>query len=151
MSVLQLSRTSSRKFDFAKRVPLCINCLRKGHTVKKCISKRCKVCKSLHTLLHIYSPNSNLALPPPSQATLLKNTPSTSQVLHATASDRVILATAIVSVQTKSGEVVLARALLNSGSRVHFVTDELAQRLKIKREDVCLRFRGIGGTYAQAT
>jgi len=56
-----------------------------------------------------------------------------------------------VSVQTKSGELALARALLNSGSQANFVTDELAQRLNIKRGDGCLSLRGIGGTNAQAT
>ncbi|XP_052850685.1 uncharacterized protein LOC128261177 [Drosophila gunungcola] len=144
--------TVQQRFDFAKRAPLCINCLRKGHTVKKCKSNRCRVCNSSHhTLLHIYAPNTNLALPPPSQPTLMEESPSTSHVLHANASDRVILATAVVSVQTKSGEFVLARALLDSGSQLNFVTDELAQRIKITREDVCMSLRGIGGTNAQAT
>jgi len=27
--------TVQQRFDLAKRAPLCINCLRKGHTVKK--------------------------------------------------------------------------------------------------------------------
>jgi len=70
---------------------------------------------SHHTLIYIYSPNSNLALPPPSQ-----------HVFHETASDRVMLATAMQSVQRKCGELVLVRAFLDSGSQENFVTDELA-------------------------
>ncbi|XP_065356116.1 uncharacterized protein LOC135950508 [Calliphora vicina] len=43
-----------RRFDFVKSSNLCINCLRKGHMVSKCISKsRCRTCRvSHHTSLH---------------------------------------------------------------------------------------------------
>jgi len=42
----------------------------------------------------------------------------------------------------------MRQALLDSGSQVNFVTDELAQTLKIKR--ACLSLRGIIGTNAQS-
>ncbi|KAH8292645.1 hypothetical protein KR054_004087, partial [Drosophila jambulina] len=93
-----------QRFEFVKSASLCINCLRKGHTVSKCKGKKCRACdRSHHILLHRYTvPENSLALPPPQE--------SISPPL------RVILATSIVSVRTKSGDYVLARALLDSGS-----------------------------------
>ena len=47
-----------QRFEFVKGVPACINCLKKGHTVTKCKSSKCRVCSRSHnTLLHIYAAN----------------------------------------------------------------------------------------------
>ncbi|KAH8292663.1 hypothetical protein KR054_008822, partial [Drosophila jambulina] len=143
-----------QRFEFVKSASLCINCLRKGHTVSKCKDKKCRACdRSHHILLHRYTvPENSLALPPPQESIsppLNQDQPSTSHVMHATSLDRVILATPIVSVRTKSGDYVLARALLDSGSQTNFITEELANRLQIRREESCINLLGIGESNSQ--
>ncbi|XP_051864115.1 uncharacterized protein LOC127566213 [Drosophila albomicans] len=69
--------------------------------------------------------------------------------MHATVSDKVILATAVIKITTNSGDFVLARALLDSGSQINFVTEELAQRLHLRREDSCISLLGIGESNSQ--
>ena len=47
-----------QRFDFIKSLPACINCLKQGHTVARCKSAKCTVCKgSHHSLLHRYTTN----------------------------------------------------------------------------------------------
>ncbi|KAI8116339.1 hypothetical protein CVS40_11578 [Lucilia cuprina] len=58
--------------------------------------------------------------------------------------DNVILATALVKVKCSSGDYVLARALLDSGSQTNLITEELAQKLRIKRKIGRLNLTGIG-------
>ncbi|XP_055919381.1 uncharacterized protein LOC129951309 [Eupeodes corollae] len=126
-----------QRFEFAKSVPVCINCLRKGHTVSKCKLSRCSVCnRSHHTLLHQYQTTFNSS---PAQG-------STSfQAMHASVSaDQVLLATAIVQIKSSSGEFIPARALLDSGSQVNFITEELSQRLRLRKEERSLNLIGIG-------
>ena len=120
-----------QRFEFAKSVPICINCLRKGHTVSKCKLSRCSVCnRSHHTLLHQYETTFNN---PSSQ-------PGTSfQAMHASVlTDQVILATAIVQIKGITGEFMPARALLDSGSQINVITEELSQRLKLRKEEKSL-------------
>ncbi|XP_053956156.1 uncharacterized protein LOC128861806 [Anastrepha ludens] len=127
--------SAQQRFEFAKSVPLCINCLRKGHSVSKCKADRCRVCnRSHHTLLHQY---------PVSFATAPQL--STSHAMHTTSTpDRVMLATAVVNVKGSSGEYLPARTLLDSGSQVNFMTEDLAQKLRIRRESTTLNIIGIG-------
>ncbi|XP_054745963.1 uncharacterized protein LOC129250358 [Anastrepha obliqua] len=127
--------SAQQRFEFAKSVPLCINCLRKGHSVSKCKTDRSRVCnRSHHTLLHQY---------PVSFATAPQL--STSHAMHTMSTpDRVMLATAVVNVKGSSGEYLAARALLDSGSQVNFMTEDLAQKLRIRRESTTLNIIGIG-------
>ncbi|XP_039967850.1 uncharacterized protein LOC120779574 [Bactrocera tryoni] len=128
-----------QRFEFVKSVPLCINCLRKGHTVSKCRADRCRVCnRSHHTLLHQYPVSFPAASHPQ---------PSTTHAMHtASMPDRVMLATAVIQVRTSYGEYLPARALLDSGSQVNFMTEDLAQKLRIRRQHKTLNIIGIGNS-----
>ncbi|KAH8346294.1 hypothetical protein KR084_005848, partial [Drosophila pseudotakahashii] len=143
-----------QRIDFVKSASLCINCMRKGHTVSKCKFNKCRVCgRSHHVLLHRYTVSENsLALPPPQEILtppLNQDQHSTSHVMHATSSDKVILATSIVSVRTKNGEYILARALLDSGSQTNFITEDLAHRLQIRKKESCINTLGISESNSQ--
>ncbi|XP_053968541.1 uncharacterized protein LOC128869972 [Anastrepha ludens] len=129
--------TALKRFELAKSISLCINCLRKGHTVSKCKADRRGVCnRSHHTMLHQY---------PISFET--EPQPSTSQAMHISSlPDRVMLATAVVNVKASSGLYVQARALLDSGSQVNFMTEELMQKLRIRKEKFALNIVGIGNS-----
>ncbi|XP_054746629.1 uncharacterized protein LOC129251291 [Anastrepha obliqua] len=73
--------------------------------------------------------------------------PSTSQAMHISSlPDRVMLATAVVNVNASSGVKVQARALLDSGYQVNFMTEELMQKLRIRKEKFALNIVGIGNS-----
>ncbi|XP_036317443.1 uncharacterized protein LOC118732417, partial [Rhagoletis pomonella] len=73
--------------------------------------------------------------------------PPTTQAMHTSSvPDRVMLATAVVYVNCCSGSYVSARALLDSGSQFNFMTEELAQKLRIRREKSTLNVIGIGNS-----
>ncbi|XP_054746031.1 uncharacterized protein LOC129250437 [Anastrepha obliqua] len=129
--------TALKRFEFAKSISLCINCLRKGHTASKCKADHCGVCnRSHHNMLHQY---------PISFET--EPQPSTSQAMHISSlPDRVMLATAVVNVKASSGVYVQARALLDSGSQVNFMTEELMQILRIRKAKIALNIVGIGNS-----
>ena len=56
--------------------------------------------------------------------------------------DWVILATAVVKVKHKSGDFVLDRALLDSGSQTNYVTEDM----QIPKEEIRLKFFGVGNS-----
>ncbi|XP_065368955.1 uncharacterized protein LOC135961383 [Calliphora vicina] len=133
-----------QRFDFIKAAPACINCLKKGHTVARCSSQKCRVCGGAHNkLLHRYSSETQSAN---TASNFSPDLPSTSNaaVNHSASDVNVILATAVVKVKCSSGDYILARALLDSGSQTNLITEELAQRLRIKRKGGRLNLTGIG-------
>jgi hypothetical protein len=50
--------------------------------------------------------------------------------------NNILLATAIVEVRDKTGQYVPCRALLDSGSQSHFITEKRVQRLKLPRTQI---------------
>ncbi|XP_075155492.1 uncharacterized protein LOC142228850 [Haematobia irritans] len=48
------SQTPYQRFKEAKRLGLCLNCLKKGHNAKSCLSSGCRTCSAKHnSLLHM--------------------------------------------------------------------------------------------------
>jgi hypothetical protein len=54
-----------------------------------------------------------------------------------------LLATAIVEIKNKSGQYIPCRALLDSGSQSHFITERCVQRLKLTRTQTNAFIHGI--------
>ena len=57
--------------------------------------------------------------------------------------NHILLATAIVEVQNKSGQYVPCRALLDSASQSHFITERCVQRLRLSRIQTYASIQGI--------
>lgn len=93
-----------------------MNYFRKGHTVFKCGV----VCASIS---------------PYNTAPHLQPTTTIHAILTTSVTDRVRLATAVILVMIRSGEYLPARVLLDSGSQVNFMKEELAQKLQIRRKN----------------
>lgn len=101
----------SLRFKEAKRLELCLNCLKKGHLLNRCTSGFCRQCSSKHhTMLHIEnvslgqplsSPADPIA-PSASQSVLISSTSPLAKRSSSIAGVSVLLATAIVLVKTNS-------------------------------------------------
>jgi len=65
--------------------------------------------------------------------------------------NHVLLATALVEVQSQSGAKLCARILLDSGSQVNFITEELVINLQLKRYRHEAKFSGIGNSACSAS
>lgn len=187
----------TQRFEYTKKNGLCINCLKPGHTVRKCRGVRCNICqRPHHFLLHneelikqqnssqgnynsVQNPNvlntnsisaQCLQMPAttnrssaqcnenPSSSSgaisksLLNTQNSRGSTQNATAmyvnkeNQQVILATAMVQIRDKGGRYHLVRALLDSGSQINLVTEEIAQCLSLKRIDIGVNIIGIGNS-----
>jgi len=66
--------------------------------------------------------------------------------LHSFGQHNIILATAFFNIQDKNGVFKPARALLDSGSQVSFITEEMTQILRLKKFEESIAISGIGTT-----
>ncbi|XP_049316915.1 uncharacterized protein LOC125779686 [Bactrocera dorsalis] len=134
----------TQRFDHAKKIGLCINCLSKGHQVANCSSShRCKVCaRQHHSLLHRGSPSG--------QPTTTQLFPTQEAAVHThmnnSSLDNVILATAKIFVRDSTGSYRLGTALLDSCSQANFITDNFSQRLLLPRNKQNIEIQSIGSS-----
>ncbi|XP_053968905.1 uncharacterized protein LOC128870320 [Anastrepha ludens] len=151
-----LNLSPNLRYKEAKRLQLCLNCQRKGHSLQRCKSGHCRHCPGKHNLLlHMnphtssISPSSNLpTIEPtaPSQQTLISSLTSSTvaQAPKSDANSNVLLATAILSVKNRSGDFVPCRAILDSASQINFVTARLANMLQLPFKQSAILISGIG-------
>ncbi|XP_047035937.1 uncharacterized protein LOC124641777 isoform X4 [Helicoverpa zea] len=134
-----------------KELNVCFNCLRPGHSSKRCKLSHCKYCNRKHnTLLHVEQSNSAVQDPMPSSVALpslltddvsggaqLQNGTSESVVMSsdtAATTRSVLLSTALVTVVSTRGEKFDARILLDNGESY-----EMAKRRFLSLERRFLR------------
>ncbi|XP_024868679.1 uncharacterized protein LOC112452619, partial [Temnothorax curvispinosus] len=150
-------KSPSQRREIVQRERRCFNCLSQHHAVKACSSKfLCRMCqKPHHTMLHVDSDS-----PPKTEAITPANDPpravdaTTSEVNSLLASSQtpsrsyVLLATAWVTVSSPLGRSVIVRALLDQGSEMSFITEKLAQCLRLKRVRMPTSVSAVGGVPA---
>ncbi|XP_046601937.1 uncharacterized protein LOC124295559 [Neodiprion lecontei] len=148
---------------------LCFNCLG-PHQQKDCRSnKTCRVCNGRHhSLLHRNSSSiSTVANSGTSQVQAavaqpaVQNAPisnSASQVSNHSAQPTmikrspVLLATVqLIASNPETGERIIARALLDQGSESSFVTESLAQQLRLRRHQATIPIIGVGAHQSAVT
>ena len=126
-----------RMMSIVKSNELCLNCLRPGHFVNHCKSAhKCHECqKSHHTLLHL---NSRPEDKPQSTPTAPSN--------HATVvRPSSLLMTCQILVASPTGLSIKARALLDAGSSISFITDRLTKSLHLRRRPQSVTISGVAG------
>ncbi|XP_062698414.1 uncharacterized protein LOC134284122 [Aedes albopictus] len=160
--------TTAQRAEKIRSIGLCFNCLRKGHQSKHCPSaKTCRKCsKKHHTLLHadsnlentqdlqdnVFDPKSvhDMSASAPSSPTL-KTSPSVSTICScskaalraAQETKTVLLSTAVVHAIDKNGNPYPCRVLLDSGSQVNFVTETMANLLRLTKTKADVPITGI--------
>ncbi|KAH8374019.1 hypothetical protein KR200_001879, partial [Drosophila serrata] len=167
-----LSLSPNLRFREAKKLHLCLNCLRKGHSLQHCKSTHCRYCHMKHhSLLHfnqdpsIPSTASSLSSDPfpNSQPTSFSSalalshssSHSSSQPNHRSSNpppsptdilpvDYVLLPTAIIYLRNKAGEFMPCRAILDSASQLNFITSRLANQLNLNYRKSNTLVSGIG-------
>lgn len=109
------------RMSIVKSHGLCINCLHPGHQARDCRSSHhcCQCQRPHHTLLHTMTsePTTNAT------NTSVSNHAATNPETH------VLLMTCCVIMQSPDGTITESRALLDSGSSVSFISQQLAQQL----------------------
>lgn len=157
----------NERFNEAKRLGLCINCLGKGHRVRFCRASRCFRCsRSHHTLLHQEAEKTSNHSPEPSssksvgrssdvnrkesvlvdrarETTALYSSRDSGETVPFSNTNSVILATAIVNVHDRYGGVVKCRVLLDSASQLNFISDGLAEMLRLNKKKTDVKINGL--------
>ncbi|XP_066256304.1 uncharacterized protein [Euwallacea similis] len=135
-----LAMPLSERFNKAKQLKLCLNCLKLGHFGKDCRAKHCAKCTTKHhTLLHFESSRGQEAISHSEEN--LEHRVSLSAL---SSENHVFLSTALVEVRSAGGACLKVRALLDSGSHSNFISSSLCKRLKIKMDKFEMLVGGLG-------
>ena len=129
----------------AVKVGVCLSCLNRGYVLAACPSAfRCLVCdRKHHTLLHdaylsseIRTDNNNDVQPESTSKALVNSI---------CAKRLVLLATARVRLLAPNGKFVSVRAVLDQGADASFVSEWVAQTLRLKRRSTHVQLAGFQG------
>ena len=168
-----LNLSANERILNAKRLKLCLNCLRDSHPSWRCQKQKCQKCNRAHnTLLHSdnYQNKNNWGtagtageINPPveherQRAPDIPNTGveiSTTSALVASSGSlslsakcvgsQVLLSTAIVRL-VNGNQTVTARALLDSGSQSNFISERLCKKLNLPYNKISHAIKGVGDT-----
>ncbi|XP_039430820.1 uncharacterized protein LOC120413911 [Culex pipiens pallens] len=158
------AKSVNEKYNHLRKCGSCFNCLKKGHRTAACTSTRtCQQCsKRHHTMLHTdkkpeVAPNTAAADAPKANADsrpqvvppVVAGTSQTqSLTLCATTeapTKQTLLSTAVVLVYGGNSVPYLCRALIDSCSQNHFITERCANLLAIKKERTDYQVSGLNG------
>lgn len=133
-----LESDSSEQNKLIKVAGLCFNCLRPGHTVAQCRSGNCKKCPAKHnTLLHDSRQDSSKK----HESSL--ETPTRTSCHSMAQHTQVVLSTAVVDVIGPHGQTLKCRALIDNGSQSCFMTENIAQTLRLPKARQTMSISGI--------
>ncbi|XP_024875114.1 uncharacterized protein LOC112456655 [Temnothorax curvispinosus] len=134
-----IEKSPSQRRDIVKQNKRCFNCLSTKHAVTDCKSKfTCRTCqRQHHSMLHDDSLSSSTNLvtvsaSEPSTEIEASKVNSLSAVSITAVPTPVLLATARVNVGCPSGRTLSVRAILDQGSEVSFISERLAQILRVQ-------------------
>lgn len=159
-----LALSSKQKFDKASEFHLCKNCLRHSNQ-GSCNSKyNCQVChKRHHTLLHLDQTTVNANPQTGSSSTVVTSdiqpeniensiTRVASQTLSCFKNNpqETLLSTVSLKIRSNDNKWYEARAILDSGSHVNFITEDLANKLQLNRKHTNTQILGINSCSAES-
>ncbi|XP_072379310.1 uncharacterized protein [Diabrotica undecimpunctata] len=136
-----LKLSPAERNTHAKRLRLCINCLRPGHINTVCRLSNCRKCNGRHnTLLHIQNNEYNR------RENNTTENPNVSLTCSNISQENVLLATALVQVIDKFNKPHTVRALLDSGSQSSFISLNLCDILNLETENINMAVVGLNSS-----
>lgn len=141
-----LKKEVKERSEIIKEKKLCVNCLG-PHKFEECKSKfTCGICKKKHhSLLHFGRDiKANIATVEEEDGEVENKISISSNI--ASSGDTVMLATALVNVQSKTGENIIMKVLVDQGSQSSFITEEAYQTLQLNKNKCHAEVSGIGET-----
>ncbi|KAJ8914084.1 hypothetical protein NQ315_014279 [Exocentrus adspersus] len=144
--------SNENRLAAVEKFSLCKNCLKIGHNVDNCRLGPCKICQQKHnSLLHAEaqsnSSNAGREGKPAEQLALVVNPVR----LNDDNNHQVLLSTVTFFVQNAKGEKIQCRAILDSGSQVHLVTEKCAKLLQLPLHSANMTVSGINQTISKIT
>lgn len=151
----ELSITERRtKADLGK---LYYNCLGPNHSRARCLSKQtCRKCRrNHHTLLHFEEFKETKSTEIQDNNQELSNNKET-RAIHICQTNKplfksVLLATAIVQVQTSDGELIPLRALIDQGGEASAISEKATQLLRLKRKNHHIDISHLDESHSKST
>ncbi|KMQ84755.1 gag-pol polyprotein precursor, partial [Lasius niger] len=150
------SKTIQQRLAIIAKHHLCYNCLG-SHRASACrITKRCQKCgHKHHTTIHQSKENKSDPGTKNGESSSTGSKINEANVLHAarqtTMISSVFLATAQVEIVAPNGETTQARVLIDPGSEISLISEQLAQLLRLPRTQSCISLVGIGGKKSNKT
>ncbi|XP_066590522.1 uncharacterized protein [Prorops nasuta] len=146
---LALTPQARSKFAFSQN--LCINCLRPGHSCSNCSSSsRCRKCSKMHhTLLHFDKSGTggskSRGTTPATNSASEPEPSSSHSTTHLSVTDTrsVLLATFSARIDAHDGSRVIVRSLVDPGSETSFISEKLAQQLRVPRQRINATIHGV--------
>ena len=114
------------RWAFIKKNGCCMNCLKAGHMANKCRSPQsCRKCGKTHyTLLHLERAE-------PAKDSTTETVSSVTCVTQLNRSTQVLLMTCKAKIFDPDGTFTQARVFLDPGASCSFITERLAQQLRL--------------------
>jgi len=152
-----MKASSQQRLNLIKQNQLCFNCLSNSHRTSQCkVEWKCKFCsRKRNSLLPCkfnlvqkinHNDCNNDCRPQLTRNEQNNSSQSGVTVCHTSKgrpSSQILLATVIVYVRDKCGQLVKCRALLDSASQGHFVTACLVQQLNLRKFKAQIPVQGI--------
>ncbi|XP_026330484.1 uncharacterized protein LOC113237982 [Hyposmocoma kahamanoa] len=141
-----IAKSVEERIAEARRLKLCLNCLRFGHGLQNCVRGPCRVCKGRHnSLLHKPDKESISS----AVETIPDSIDDTTVNFSKQTSNQVLLSTAFIEVANpQTNQTDRVRALLDCGSQSSFITQSLKDKLCLPTNSNCLvNVIGIGNNH----
>jgi len=139
--------SSQQRLNLIKQNWLCFNCLGNSHRTSQCkVEWRCKFGRRKHNSLYNRNDCNNERQPQVTRTEQNNSSQSGVTVCHTSKrrpSSQILLAAATVYVRDKCGQLEKCRALLDSASQGHFVTERLVQQLHLRKFKAQIPVQGI--------
>ncbi|XP_039309090.1 uncharacterized protein LOC105201565 [Solenopsis invicta] len=145
-----LTMTPEEREREARRLRLCINCLRNDHFTRSCKHGSCRECSGRHnTLLHRSTTAKQQNTIEAADTSNADNSAKTACHSMGATRKNVFMATAIVDASNSEGYRIPVRVLLDSGSEANFITHNICNRLNLKRNATSEIVSGINDATCQ--
>lgn len=144
-----LKKETKERSEWVKNKRVCLNCFG-NHKLNDCKSKfTCKICKRKHnSILHFESSTIKANVAEVSEKIVEQSVQMNSHFVSHNNTN--MLASALVSVEAKNGELMAMRVLIDQGSQASFISENALQTLKLHRHKVHTEISGIAESTTDA-